>query len=206
MRRDLHDGAATAAAPGLGATGGAERAPARVCLGVITGARGLKGEVWVKTFTADPAAVAAYGPLQDDAGARSLRLSVAAAHSDRVVARVEGIGDRTAAEALKGTRLFVGRGQLPEPQDEDEYYHADLIGLPVRLDDPGANHRLLGHVRAVEDHGGGAVLEIVDNDGGTYLVPFTKAAVPLVDIGARRLTVAPLPGLLEPAVAAAGGG
>lgn len=165
----------------------ANRPQSRVCVGVITGARGLKGEVRVKSFTARPADVGAYGPLADEAGTRTLRLTVTGPAKDAVIARVEGVADRDAAEALKGTRLYVDRDALPEP-GEEEYYHADLIGLRVeRAGEAGT----WGTVKAVHDFGGGALLDIERPDGASLMVPFTRAAVPEVDIAGGRIVVEP---------------
>ncbi|HEY8350949.1 MAG TPA: ribosome maturation factor RimM, partial [Sphingomonadales bacterium] len=108
--------------------------PARVCVGLITGAHGVRGLVKVKPFTDDPAAVAAYGPLTDQSGRRRFALELLSFGKGQWLARVDGVSDRTAAEALRGTRLYVDRQALPEP-DEDEFYHADLIGLRAELTD-----------------------------------------------------------------------
>jgi 16S rRNA processing protein RimM len=128
------------------------------------------------------------------------------------VACIAGIGDRTEAEALKGTRLYVPRQALPPP-GEDEYYHADLIGLAVRFvaapdEGPGPAEPPLatGMVTAVHDHGGGAILEVVPDGGhAPLLVPFSRAAVPEIDLDRRRLVVVLLPGLVAAADEAAPG-
>lgn len=182
----------------IDATSVTEKADDMVCVGVVTGAHGVRGEVRIKAFTEDPAAVAAYGPVRDDAG-QPLRLTLTGASSDRVLARIKGIGDRTAAEALKGRRLFVPRSALPAV-GADEFYHVDLVGLAADLaitEDTGGETRRLGTVRAVHDHGGGASLEVVTADGGDVLVPFTRAAVPVVDLAAGRVVIAALPGLFD---------
>jgi 16S rRNA processing protein RimM len=169
-----------------------------VCIGVITAARGLKGEVRVKSFTADPGNLTAYGPLWDEAGERSFRLRVTGQVKGQVVAAVEGIADRNGAEALKRQKLYVPRAALPEAED-DEFYHADLVGLRAELaEDAAGAGAFLGRVRAVYDFGAGTMLEVTNGPAGVVMVPFTKAAVPLVDIAGGRVTVAPLPGLLEP--------
>lgn len=168
----------------------ANRPEARVCVGVIAGARGLKGEVRVKSFTARPEDVGAYGPLSDEAGTRTLKLTVTGPAKDAVIARVEGVADRTAAEALKGVRLYVARAALPEAA-EDEYYHADLLGLRVEVAGGGDRTEAWGAVKAVHDFGGGTLIEIERPDGATVMLPFTKAAVPEVDIAGGRLVVAP---------------
>lgn len=162
----------------------------RVCLGVMVGAHGVRGLVKVKAFTAEPADVAAYGPLSDESGTRQWRLEVTGPAPGKaegvVLVRVEGVRDRDAAQALHGVRLYIERAALPAP-DEEEFYHADLIGLRVE-DAAGA---LLGTVRAVENHGAGDVLEVEGADGRALLLPFTRAAVPLVDIAGGRLVAEP---------------
>lgn len=173
----------------------------RVCVGVIAGVRGLKGEVWIKSFTANPGDVAAYGPVSDQSGERQYRIRVVGQAKGRMVARIEGIADRTAAEGLKGEKLFVPRDALPAP-DEDEYYHADLIGLRAVLASPdGRTEREdgdLGRVHAVHEFGAGTVLEIQGPGSGAHMVPFTREAVPVVDMAAGRLLIAPIAGLFDP--------
>jgi 16S rRNA processing protein RimM len=148
----------------------------------------------VKTFTAEPADVGAYGPLTDASGARSFRLTVERALQGAVIARIAGVTDRNAAEALRGTRLYVARTALPEP-DEDEFYHADLLGMAV-VDEAGA---AIGTVATVQDFGAGDVLEIRLAAGGTAWLPFTRAQVPVVNVAARRLVAAPPENWLAPA-------
>lgn len=163
----------------------------RVCLGVVVGAQGIKGEVRIKAFTARPEDVGAYGPVSDQPKERSFRLTVRGLAKGAVVAKIDGVADRNAAEALKGVALYVDRDRLPEPEDEDTFYHADLIGLAVEAPD-GAP---LGRVAAVFDHGAGDVLDIRGTDGRMVSVPFTKAVVPLVDVTAGRIVVAMPEGL-----------
>ena len=158
----------------------------------MVGAQGLKGEVRIKSFTQVAEDVAAYGPLTDEAGTRRFEIAVAGQAKGVVIARVAGIGDRTAAEKLKGTRLYVERAKLPPP-DEDEFYYSDLIGLVAE-----APQGSLGTVRQVYDFGAGDVLEIAGGEFGTVMVPFTKAVVPVVDIAGGRLVIDPPDGLLEP--------
>ena len=158
----------------------------RLCVGVIAGAHGVRGLVKIKSFTADPANLTAYGPLTDESGARRYQVAVTGRAKGVLLARIEGVGDRDAARALRGARLYVARAALPEPEDE-EYYHADLIGLAVE-DRAGAP---LGRVAAVQNFGAGDILEIERPDQGTLLVPFTKAAVPLVDPAGGRVVVEP---------------
>ncbi len=164
-----------------------------VCVGVITGAKGVKGRVRIKSFTEDPAKVAAYGPVSDEAGGRRMKLMVEEVSKATVTARIAGIGDRTAAEALKGCRLYVDRDRLPPPQ-EDEFYYCDLIGLAAVLPDG----ETLGPVCAVHNFGAGDVLEIErDGDKGTVMVPFTRQVVPVIDFKARVIRITPPEGLLD---------
>lgn len=171
-----------------------------MCVGVIAGVRGLKGEVWVKSFTADPGDISAYGPVWNQSGGRQYRLEVVGQAKGRIVARIEGITDRTAAEALKGEKLFVPRDALPPPEEE-EFYHADLIGLKAVLAGAEGHSEQdggdLGRVRAVHEFGAGPVIEIQGPVYGAHMVPFTREAVPVVDLAAGRLVIAPIAGLIE---------
>ncbi|HWI29675.1 MAG TPA: ribosome maturation factor RimM [Stellaceae bacterium] len=170
----------------------AEAKGQRVQMGIITGAHGVKGEVRVKSFTAEPAAIAEYGPLEDEWGARRFALELTGTVRGMLIARIPGIADRNAAERLAGTGLFLDRAALPKP-GEDEFYHADLIGLAAVLKQGGE----LGRVRAVHDYGAGDSLEVEKPDGGTVMVPFTETIVPEIDIAGGRLVVDPPPGLLD---------
>ncbi len=157
---------------------------ARILMGVLGRPHGVRGLMHAHSYTADPADLAEYGPFVDDRG-RRWRLSWASAGVARVVELVDGreiaLTDRDAAEKLVNTRLYVDRDQLPAT-DEDEFYLTDLVGLEA-IGDGGVS---LGRVNAVHDYGAGASLEI-----GALLVPFTRAAVPHVDLAAGRITVAP---------------
>ena len=160
--------------------------PKTVLLGVIIGAQGIRGEVKVKSFTGDPEAVGDYGPLHDAKG-RDFRLKVhRLAKGDVVVASIRGVGDRNAAEALKGTELYVARDALPQPED-GEFYYTDLVGLRVATTDG----RELGTVGAVHNFGAGDMLEVKTEGGRSAMVPFTDDAVPEVDIAGGRVVVDP---------------
>lgn len=159
----------------------------RILLGQISGAHGIRGDVIVRTYTADPADIAAYGPLTDKDGARPTTLTIVRVSDKGVVARVKGVTDRNGAEALKGRELYVTRSKLPKV-DEAEYYHADLIGLDAVTEDG----QPFGRVTAVQNFGAGDLLEIKLSDGGAVeFIPFTNACVPNVDIAAGCLTVVP---------------
>ncbi len=159
----------------------------RVCLGVVTAAHGVRGEVKLRAFTAEPEAIAAYGPLQDASGERRFTITALRPTAKGVVARLAGVDDRDAAEGLRGTELWVERAALPATAD-DEWYVEDLRGLEV-VDEAGQS---LGRVRAVADYGAGDVVEILGADGREWSLPFTRACFPEVDLGAGRLVAAPV--------------
>ena len=164
----------------------------RVCVGAIAGAYGVRGEVRLKSFCADPRAVAEYGALSTEDGTRSFTVKLGSPVKNGFAAKLSGVSTKEAAEALRGTRLYADRDRLPAPE-EDEFYHADLIGLQV-FDTGGA---LLGRVKAVLNHGAGDLLEIdLVEAAGTALLPFTKAAVPTVDLSQGRIVADPPEGLV----------
>lgn len=135
----------------------------------------------------------AYGPVSDEKGERMFELEFMRMAKAQVVARIPGVTDRNAAEALRGVRLFVPRAVLPEPEP-DEFYFDDLTGLWVETMDGSP----LGKVIAVQDFGTGPLLEVDKPRGATILVPFTRDIVPVVDLAAGRIQIDPPPGLLEP--------
>ena len=150
----------------------------RILVGEIGRPHGVRGLVKLRSFTADPDAIASYGPLTDEAGTRRIALTVLA----EGLGRIEGVADRDAAARLTGTRLYVERDRLP-PAEDDEFYLADLVGLAAATE----AGQSLGTVRAVEDHGAGAFLVL---DGPPErMLPFTRAVVPVVDIAGGRLVV-----------------
>lgn len=155
----------------------------RVCVGMIVGVHGVKGAVRVKSFTEEPEDFASYGPLEDDRG-RVFEASVEGRVRGAVIASLAGIDDRDEAMALKGTRLYVPRAALPEPE-EDEFYFTDLIGLSVERPD-GAK---IGRVVAVDNFGAGDVIEIAREGAPPLDLPFTRKTVPVVDIAGGRLVV-----------------
>ncbi|SLN52029.1 Ribosome maturation factor RimM [Aquimixticola soesokkakensis] len=165
----------------------------RVCVGAIGGAFGVMGEVRLKSFCADPQAIADYAPLTTEDGATRFDLRITRAIAQGFAARLSGVTTKEQADALKGVSLFAERDQLPSLPD-DEFYHADLIGLAV-LDTGGAS---LGAVKAVHDHGAGDLLEVLGpNMRASVLIPFTKACVPTVDLATGRVIVDPPEGLFE---------
>ncbi|MEC8083958.1 MAG: ribosome maturation factor RimM [Pseudomonadota bacterium] len=163
----------------------------RVCVGVIAGVHGVKGLVRVKAFTEVDDDLTAYGPLGDAGGQRHFDLAVIGRAKGLLLARVAGVSDRDAAEALKGEELYVDRAALPAPA-ADEFYHSDLIGLAV----VHVDGRQLGQVIAVHNHGAGDLLEVAPLADASVLLPFHAAAVPAVDLTAGVITVDPPLGLL----------
>jgi 16S rRNA processing protein RimM len=157
-----------------------------VCVAKVVGAHGLRGALKLRCYTERPADVAAYGPLYDERGERRLELRVLRATPAGVVAAAANINDRNAAEALRGTLLFVPRPALPEP-GPDEFYHSDLEGLSVERSD-GTR---LGTVRGLENFGAGDLIEIAGDDGRVLTLPFDRRTVPVVDLARRRLVVEP---------------
>ena len=163
-----------------------------LCLGVVAGAHGLRGAVRVKTFTAQPETIADYGPLRDAAGSRRFALRLTRVDKGTAIVQIDGVRDRTEAEALKGIELFLDRAALPPPDDEEEFYHADLVGLAA-VDTDGVR---LGTVRALHDFGAGDLIEVLPDEGGQPRVfPFTREAVPKIDLAAGAVTIDPPEGL-----------
>ena len=158
--------------------------PERVCLGRIVGVHGVRGTVRMESYTARPEDIASYGVLTDAQAARAFTINVTGRVKGMLLARVEGVDDRTAAEALVGTALHVPRAALP-PTGDEEYYRADLIGLGVETEDGAA----CGRVGAVHDHGAGDIVEIERPGGPSVLLPFTREHVPTVDLEGGRMVV-----------------
>jgi 16S rRNA processing protein RimM len=159
----------------------------RICVAQIGGAHGLRGEVKLRSFTADPMAVKDYAPLESEDGAISFVIETLRPGKGHLVARLAGICDRKAAEELTHRKLFVPRERLPAPAAE-EFYHVDLIGLcAVAVDG-----QEVGMVLAVHDFGAGDILELrLAESGGTLMLPFTQTFVPGIDVAGGRIVVAP---------------
>jgi 16S rRNA processing protein RimM len=161
----------------------------RICLGQIGAAHGVAGEVRLRSFTSDPQAIADYGPLETEDG-RVLLIESLRPTKDHFVARLSGVADRSAAAHLTNEMLYVPRERLPPPDDADEFYHADLVGLAV-VDPAGG---ALGTVIAIYNFGAGDVIEVqLDGVSTTELVPFDTTHVPAVDIAAGKIVVVPFP-------------
>lgn len=160
----------------------------RLLLGVIAGPKGIKGEVKVKTFTESPEDIVSYGPLEDKTGTQSYVLKFVGFSKGMPVVRVKGISDRNQAEAFKGTELYISRDRLPETESDDEFYHADLIGLDAVFED--GTH--FGKILRLFDFGAGDMLEIQPEGksaNSAILVPFTLEMVPVVDLDAGQVVL-----------------
>ena len=168
--------------------------PERICVARIGAPHGVRGEVKFWSFTADPAAVAGYGPFEAADG-RLVEIDTLRPAKEFFVARLKGIADRDAAERLRNVELFVPRDRLPATADTDEFYHADLIGLAV-VDEAGG---ALGTVTAMHNFGAGDLIEVRPPAGDSVMLPFTQSVVPLVDIAGGRIVVAPPEGAFEAA-------
>jgi len=162
-----------------------------ICVGTIAGAFGVQGEVRLKSFTADPTAIADYAPLSNEDGTQIFSVTLTRPINNGFAARLGGVKTKEEADALKGVKLFAEREKLPELSD-DEFYHTDLIGLEVY--DTGGT--LLGRIKAVMNHGAGDILEVNSaGNSGSVLVPFTLEIVPTVDLTAGRIVADPPEGL-----------
>lgn len=157
-------------------------------MGRIGAAHGIKGEVRIQSFTEDPLALMQYGPFETSRPGLSIRIAAARGTTNMLVARLDGIGDRTAAERLNGIELYVDRDALPPSAEEDDFYHADLIGLRAQL----ADGAVIGEVTAVPNFGAGDILEVRATTGGdTFLFPFTRLVVPEIHLKAGYLVIDP---------------
>ena len=157
---------------------------APICIARIGAAHGVRGAVKLWTFTEDPLAVKTYGPLVTKDGARSFEIATAREAKGHLVATLKGIATREDAERLNGLELYIARENLPDT-DEDEYYHADLIGLAA-VDAAGEP---LGRVIAIHNFGAGDIIEIAPEHGATMLLPFTNTVVPTVDLAGSRVVI-----------------
>lgn len=157
----------------------------KVCLGVIVGAHGIRGEVKVKSFTQNPVDIKNYRVFENDDGSEKFNLKFGSFAGKNIKASVEGITDRNQAEEIKGQKLFIERDLLEE-LEEDDFYHADLIGLDANLED---DKTTIGKVTGVYNYGAGDFLEIKAQNDKPATVPFTKEAVPVVDIKSRYILV-----------------
>jgi 16S rRNA processing protein RimM len=164
---------------------------APICVARIGAAHGVRGAVKLWTFTEDPFAVKAYGPLMTKDGARQFEVTSAREAKGHLVATLKGVATREEAERLNGVELYVAREKLPDTE-ADEYYHADLIGLAA----VNAANEPLGKVIAIHNFGAGDIIEIAPPHGPTLLLPFTNAVVPTVDLAGGRVVIE-MPGDIE---------
>jgi 16S rRNA processing protein RimM len=158
--------------------------PSQICVARIGAAHGVRGQVKLWTFTEDPFAVKEYGPLSTKDGSRQFEVTHVREARDHLVATLKGIATRNDAERLNGIELYVSRDKLPATED-DEYYHADLIGLAAVT----AADESLGRVIAIHNFGAGDIIEIAPPQGSTLLLPFTNAVVPTVDLAGGRVVI-----------------
>lgn len=160
-------------------------APSRVLLGEIVGVHGIKGDVIIRSYTADPEDIAAYGSLSDAAGTSLYDITPVRSGPKGVVARIAGINDRTAAELLRGTKLYVDRAALP-PAEDDAFYFMDLVGLTA----VDQEQKAFGKIVAVHNYGAGDIIEVhVEGQRASELVPFSDAFVPRIDLQAGTAVV-----------------
>ncbi len=158
--------------------------PSQICLARIGAAHGVRGAVKLWTFTEDPLAVKHYGPLVTKDGARQFEVTHVREAKGHLVATLKGVATREEAERLNGIELYVARDKLPAT-DENEYYHADLIGLAA----VNAAGEPLGRVIAIHNFGAGDIIEIAPPNGATMLLPFTNAVVPTIDLEGGRVVI-----------------
>lgn len=149
----------------------------KVCLGAIVGVHGIRGEVKIKSFSDDEKHLTAYGALSNADNTQKLELKLVGHSKDLLRAKIKGVEDRTTAEKYVGTGLYIERDKLPALAEE-EYYHADLIGLEVK----NSSHKVLGKVNAMYNFGAGDILEVKTNEGNLEMLPFNKNFVPTINI------------------------
>ena len=159
----------------------------------IVGVHGVKGLVKLKIFSDDPGSLADYAPLCDSSGAKEYKLNSLHQHGNIWLAEFEGVKDRTVAEKLRGTKLYVAREHLPEIKNDNTFYHADLIGLEARWPDG----KTMGKVVNVANFGAGDLLEVKPPKGTSFYVPFTAKIVTDVSLAKKQVTIDPPPGLLD---------
>lgn len=159
----------------------------------IVGVHGIRGTVKLKTFGDNPDALVDYGPLCDAQQKRFFDISALHVHGNILLADIDGLTDRTAAEKLRGTKLYLDRAMLPDIKDDKTYYHADLIGLTAK--NPAGD--FIGTVIAVANFGAGDLLDVKPAKGNSFYVPFTDAIVPVVNLDKKELTIDAPPGLLD---------
>ncbi|MCZ4282401.1 ribosome maturation factor RimM [Kiloniella laminariae] len=156
-----------------------------ICVGVIAGAHGVRGQVKIKSYTENPVDVASYGPVSDDLG-NSFDIKITGQAKGTVLTQLKGVTDRDRAQEMRGTKLYVNRDLLPKLNDDGEYYYSDLVGLQVE----NPQGEVLGTVKGVFNFGAGDILEFTSAGGRPEMVSFTESTVPVVDLEGRRIVVA----------------
>lgn len=157
----------------------------RICIGAIVGVHGIKGEVKVKSFTEPDTNIDKYGKVENKNGNRTFELKVVGRSKELLRVKIKGVDDRTMAETLIGNGFYINREVLPDLEDEDEFYEADLIGLEVRQ-----NNQVIGTVAGLYNFGAGEIIEIkLNSTGKLEMLPFTKAYVPDVKVSDGYITV-----------------
>lgn len=156
-----------------------------VLVAVIGAPHGVRGEVRVKPYTEEPEALKAYSPL-NSADGRIFKIKTLRIQKDMAIVRFEGVDTREAAEKLTNIKLHVDRSRLAPPEDDETFFHSDLIGLKVTLEDDS----ILGEIVAVPNFGAGDLLEVQPAAGGkTVYLPFTKAFVPTIDVAGGKVVI-----------------
>jgi 16S rRNA processing protein RimM len=175
--------------------------PVEVVVGRIGKPHGLRGEVTVEVRTDEPerrfasgVALRAQAPRGSAFGMSTLSVARSRWHQTRLLVTFEGLTDRNAAEAARGVLLHATIDADASPDDPDEFYDHQLVGLAA-YDEDG---RPLGEVSAVVHGGAQDLLTVRTPDGRDALVPFVKALVPEVDVAGGRVVVADRPGLVTP--------
>ena len=163
-----------------------------ICVGLITGAHGIKGDVKVKSFTEEPENLGKFGILTDKTGKKNFDIKVKHRTKEHLIVQFTSINDRNEAEALKGQNLFIFDSALP-PTNDEEFYYAQLIGLKVQK----MNGNEFGVVAGVQNFGAGDILEILSSNQEEFFIPFTKESVPIIDINDGFIAINPPEGLLE---------
>jgi len=159
----------------------------RICVAQIGAPHGVRGEVRLRSFTEDPLAFVEYGPLESEDRKQRFKIEALRPAKDHFVARLSGVADRNAAEKLTNVKLYVPRDVLPDIEEDETFYHADLIGLDAFTQD-GAK---FGTVATIHNFGAGDIVEIRRESGDLVMLPFTETVVPEVDIAKKRIVVAP---------------
>jgi len=152
-----------------------------ILIGVIGAPHGIKGELRITSFSDDPYRLSHYQPLYDAQG-RQFKILSLRLHKAKLIAQIEGVASRDAAQTLTGTELFVDRENLDDDLEEDEFYQSDLLGFSVViLAEKGQETKEIGHVSAFFNFGAGDLVEVSSDRGESWLIPFSRAAVPIID-------------------------